>query len=100
MEHQINFTYKEQIYPAKVVLSLQDDGCYVFCIIQDSQLIREFGSDIDIPTDGELVLPDRIIGKEVIEFKTAILEAVKKIPEFRNYQFDGVRIKAGVNAGH
>lgn len=83
MEHTIDFHFRGKLYAATVYLSLQEDGCYIFAFFKDKDLITEFGSDVDIHTDCMEVLPDKVTNDHVTALKTAILEAVKKLPQFQ-----------------
>jgi hypothetical protein len=82
MDHGILFQFQGKEYTAVVHLSLEQDGCYIFTFLNDTDLISEFGKDIDIHTDCEKVLPDRIFNDSITSLKVAILSAVKKMPQF------------------
>ena len=86
MVKHIYFNFRGQQYPATVHLSLQEDGCYIFAFLEDKTLIAEFGTDIDIHTDCEHVIPDRIANDAITSLKVAILEAVKLMPDFYNHK--------------
>ena len=87
MDHCISFVFRGQEYTAKAHLSLQADGCYIFTFLQDSELIAEFGSDIVFETDCEVVLPGQVSNDKLLSLKTAILEAVKALPSFKEQRF-------------
>jgi hypothetical protein len=86
MDHRILFHFQEKEYAAVVHLSLQKDGCCIFTFFEDKDLISEFGIDIDIHTDCEDVLPDHISNDRIISLKGAILNTVKKMPQFLEYR--------------
>ncbi len=83
MVYPINFYFRGQAYTANAHLSLQEDGCYIFCIIEDKALIAEFGTDIDIHTDCDHVLSSKDTNDCIDALKTAILDAVKQLAQFQ-----------------
>lgn len=82
MESNIQYQFRGHTYKAIVYLSLQEDGCFIFCSPQDKAIILEFGHEIDIKTDCEKVIQLRITNDKLLEIKTAILDACKKLPAF------------------
>ncbi len=86
MDHRISFHFQGKEYTAVVHLSIEQDGCYIFTFLNDTDLISEFGKDIDIHTDDEKVLPDRIFNDCITSLKIGILDAVKKMPQFLEHQ--------------
>lgn len=85
MDHIIQYQFRGNNYTAWVLLSLREDGCYLFCSPLDQEILMEFGAEIDIVTDCEKVIQKRISNSALYEIKTAILEAAKKLPSFTSF---------------
>ena len=84
MENKISFFYGGSWRAATSFISLEHEGCYVFTMLEDDALIEEFGKEIDFETDLEKVIRSKVPTDKFMQLKTAILEAVKQLPEFIN----------------
>lgn len=59
MDLVVQFVYREKDYSSDAYLSFEEEPYYIFVSLKDADLIREFGDEITIKTDGETVLPRR-----------------------------------------
>lgn len=82
MKKPFSFPFMGKQREANVHISLQEDGCYLFTILQDKELIEHFGTDIDFETDGEKVIPHPSTTPSLVALQEAILNAAKRTPEF------------------
>lgn len=83
MDLQLTYTFRNQTYSAQVYFSFEKDPCYLFVILLDEELIREFTEDVSIKTDCEVVLPTNDAYPELQELRYAIFSAVIQTPEFQ-----------------
>ncbi|GAA4341099.1 hypothetical protein [Flaviaesturariibacter amylovorans] len=84
MEQPFSFFFEEKERRATVHISLQDDGCFIFTIVKDKEIVDRFGSDIDFEFDAgsEEIKAGRVADADLLNLKSAILGAVKVLPGF------------------
>ncbi|GAA4334495.1 hypothetical protein [Flaviaesturariibacter amylovorans] len=84
MDQQIRFEFDGKQRNATVHISLQDDGCYVFTMVRDPDLIECFGPDIDFEIDrnGHFVRSSISRSTDLLRLQSAILKATQKLPEY------------------
>lgn len=93
MINTIRFRYRSKTYSAKVILSLEEDDCYIFAFLIDKELIDEFGRDIDITTDCYVASPEHMPYPKLEVLKNAILEAAKELDEFKQFKLKKLIIR-------
>ena len=86
MIHDIQFSYRGKAETAKVILRLEEDGFYMFAFLKSRELIDEFGRDIEMTTDGIHILPVVDADEALEALKTAILDVVKHLDDFKQYR--------------
>ena len=82
MESQIKFRFDGKLRDAVVHASLQEDGCFIFSILKDQELVEKFGLELDFETECEKVTGKRMTNDELFNLATAKLEPLKSVPEF------------------
>ena len=82
MEIHLQFSFRNKEKKASVFIDNREDPCFVFIILEDKELIKEFGEDITIKTDFENILPSDYISIELEKLKEAIFHELKHTIEF------------------
>ncbi len=84
MELNVQFKFRNKSYSCSALIDTSADPCFVFVILEDKALIKEFGEEVTIKTDGWKLLPKKDDYAELVELRQALFVAVKKFPEFIN----------------
>ena len=82
MDLKIPFEYRNTVYEACIYFSFDEEPCYLFTTLTDKQLIKEFGEEITIKTDCNILLPKKDDYPELLALRQAIFDAVKKTRAF------------------
>lgn len=82
MDCFFRYTYRGSIRSARAFFSFEEEPCFIFLWLYDSDLVDEFGDEISIKTDLESVLPRRNDYKKLVELELAIFAALKEEPAF------------------
>ncbi len=82
MELNVQFKFRNKRYSCSAFIDTSADPCFVFIILEDKALIKEFGEEVTLKTDCEKLLPKADDFAELVELRQAIFVAVKKLPEF------------------
>lgn len=83
MSLQISFPFRQKSYEAKIWFAFNDEPCFLFITLFEEELIKEFGGEVSIMTDGDRLLPKHDDYTELIKLRTAIFNAVKITDEFK-----------------
>ncbi len=82
MDTELHFTFRSKTYSSTFFIDCSDYPCYIFTILEDKELIEEFGDEVTIKTDGEVHLPKKDGYPELIKLREAMFTAIKVTPEF------------------
>jgi hypothetical protein len=82
MDLNIQFTHKNKSRTCNIYIDSTAHPCYIFVILTDKELIKEFGDEITIKTDCEKRLPKKDDFPELVELRESIFNTVKAMPEF------------------
>jgi hypothetical protein len=82
MQLNLQFTFRNKGHTCKIYIDSTAHPCYIFVILTDKELIKEFGDEITIKTDCEKRLPKRDDYSELVELRESIFKTVKVMPEF------------------
>lgn len=82
MDLNIQFTFRNKGHSCYIYIDSTAHPCYIFVILADKKLIKEFGDEITIKTDCDKRLPKKDDYPELAELRESIFNAVKIIPEF------------------
>ena len=82
MQLNLEFTFRNKGHTCNIYIDSTAHPCYIFVILTDKELIKEFGDEITIKTDCEKRLPKKDDYSELVELRESIFSAVKTIPEF------------------
>src|ERR1700694_186712 len=82
MELIISFTFRNSVYSCTVLIDNTQYPFFIFVILYDQELIKEFGDEVTIKTDFERQLPKYGEDRDLEEIKQAIFAPVRNIPEF------------------
>ena len=51
METHLQFSFRNKVRKAFLFIDNREEPCFIFLILEDKELIKEFGEDISIKTD-------------------------------------------------
>lgn len=57
MHTVVQFLFRAKLFFAEAIIDASAEPLYVFCLLQDKELVQEFGEEITIKTDFEKRLP-------------------------------------------
>src|SRR5437899_104707 len=78
----VSFLFRNKPSVCTVDIDSSATPCYVFVVLEDRELIHEFGEEITVKTDFEKRLPKRDDYPALTALREAIFEAVRHLPEF------------------
>jgi len=79
---KIPFLFRKKSYTCTVFIDISDDPCFIFILLNDVGLVKEFGEDVTIKTDCVQILAKADDYAELVELRQAIFDIVKGTPEF------------------
>ena len=82
MDLTIQFPFRNKLYTCTVFIDTSDDPCFIFVVLDDEKLVKEFGEDVTIKTDCLQVLAKADDYRELVKLRHAIFDVVKDTPEF------------------
>ncbi|MGB8195241.1 MAG: hypothetical protein WCF67_25110 [Chitinophagaceae bacterium] len=82
MDTEIQFTFRSKAYRCTFFIDCTDYPCYIFTFLTDKELIKQFGDEITLKTDGQILLPKKDDFGELRTLRETMFTAVKEIPEF------------------
>ena len=82
MDLTIPFFFRNKTFSCNCYVDISDDPCFIFVMLIEKDLIREFGVDVTIKTDCITILPRIDDYAELIELREAIFKVFKTTPEF------------------
>ena len=82
MDTLVQFCFRGQHYRAEAFFSFEKEPCYIFLLLRDEELIREFGDDITIKTDCEGVLPKKDGYPSLDQLRQTLFDSVKTTRAF------------------
>ena len=83
MDHLIRFIFRGKLSEARFFLSFDEKPFYIFCLISDEALVKEFGDEVNIKTDGSDCLASKNDWPELAELKETIFQAIRPLPHFQ-----------------
>jgi hypothetical protein len=87
MESLIHFSFRNKSHSAAYVISDLVYPTYIYASLNSPDLLKEFGEDICIHTDGRSILTDRIYSDNRLTLYTAIFKAITEAEELKvNHQ--------------
>lgn len=97
MDLTVTFYFRNKVYKALAYFSFDEEPCYIFTLLQNPELIYEFGEEITIKTDCNVLLPKKDDYTELVELRQAIFNAVKIT---RAFEFVRVQYSHLINSTH
>lgn len=92
MEKTFSFQFEGKERLAELHISLQDEGCFLFTIIKDQDIINRFGEDIDFEIRDNELHPHYVNDSPLHGLQSVILNAAKKLPEYE-FQKGNLKVK-------
>ena len=82
MDTDVTFYFRGKKYSCSAFIDCLEYPCFIFVLFTDNDLVREFGEEITIKTDGYVRLQKRDDSPGLIELRQAIFDVLKPLPEF------------------
>ena len=82
MKIPLQFRFRNKERKASAFIDNQEEPCFVFLILEDKEIIKEFGEDISIKTDFENILPSDNASVELEKLREAIFHELRRTVEF------------------
>lgn len=82
MLHETKFNFRNKEYLCSSYIDSSVYPCLVFVVLADPFLIREFGEEITVKTDGEQLLAKKDDYPQLMLLRVALLDAIKKMKAF------------------
>ncbi len=82
METHLQFSFRNKVRKAFLFIDNREEPCFIFLILEDKELIKEFGEDLSIKTDFENILPSDNISVEIEKLREAIFHELRHTIEF------------------
>ncbi len=82
MELEVQFTFRKESYLCTAFVDVSEYPCYIFVLLRQRNLIQEFGDEISIKNDFEILLPKKDDYPELMELRQAIFNAIRAKPAF------------------
>ncbi|HZH66230.1 MAG TPA: hypothetical protein VEY10_15135 [Flavisolibacter sp.] len=82
MDINVPFIFRNTAYRCAIYFDTSVAPCYVFAVLDDKELIKEFGEDVSIKTDFKTRLPKQDDYQDLVVLREVIFDAVKGLPEF------------------
>lgn len=76
MDSIVRFSFREQFYTADYLISQESYPTYIFAWFHDAELVKEFGNEICIHTDGDNMLDEHIHAEKWRQLFTAVFKAI------------------------
>lgn len=81
MQKQINFNYQGKQYAAVYIVSAEHYPIYVFVSFLHPDLIKKFGEDIAIKTDGNKVVGQSDIPVGINDLKRTLFQIINQVEQ-------------------
>jgi hypothetical protein len=78
----LSFTFRNKVYDCDFFIDNSCFPCFIFVFLKDKDLIKEFGDDITIKTDGDNRLPKKDDYPELAALRQALFDVIKTTPAF------------------
>lgn len=82
MESILKFIFREKLFTCEVCIDCSEDPSFIFMILDDEDLIKEFGDEITIKTDFISRLSKGDDFGELVLLRQAIFDSLKYHPMF------------------
>ena len=82
MESTLQFLFREKLFTCEVCIDCADDPFFIFMILNDQELIAEFGDEITIKTDFINLLQKRDDFEQLTVLRQCIFDCLKFHPMF------------------
>ena len=82
MGYKFSFPFRTSTYPASVLFSFEEEPYFLTTTLLDTELVKEFGENLSIKTDGDAVLPHPADSEAVVQLKSAVFDYLKQTPAF------------------
>ena len=82
MEIHLQFSFRNKERKASVYIDYKEEPCLIFVILKDKELIKEFGDEVTIKTDCEIILTSDYSPDDTENLKETIFHEVKHTIEF------------------
>jgi hypothetical protein len=83
MDAWIEFIFRNKLYKGEMFIDDSEDPCLVFIILNDDELISEFGDEIILKTDFENLLPKRDDYPALLELRKDLFAMVRNTEAFQ-----------------
>ena len=82
METVVQFLFRRKLYSCVFFIDMAEKPDYIFCLLEDKELMEEFSDEVTIKTDGRQMLPKKDDYPALVALRQAIFSAVKNTKEF------------------
>lgn len=84
MEGIIHFNYHQQQYSASYLVCQRRFPTYIYVTFNNQDLVRKFGEEVVIHTDGQTVLTNHVYSEQRIELFIILLNSIKGLVSLRS----------------
>ena len=78
----LSFTFRNKAYDCEYFVDKSAFPYFLFVLLNDKDLIKKFGEDITLKTDGDNRLPKKDDYPDLAELRQTIFDAIKTTPAF------------------
>ncbi len=82
MDLKLKCSFRNRIFSCNAYIDSTDYPCYVFVELVDKELVSEFGEEVTIKTDFDKLLSRKDDYPKLVLLLVAILDSIKKTPEY------------------
>ncbi|GAC1424964.1 MAG: hypothetical protein NVS1B13_13800 [Flavisolibacter sp.] len=104
MELEVQFIFRRESCLCRAFVDVSEYPCYIFVLLRQPKLINEFGEEVSIKNDFEILLPKKDDYPDLVELRQAIFDAIKAKPAFmfvrENYRRPGTAQKEVKHFSH
>jgi hypothetical protein len=83
MAFVVSFTFRDKIYEGEFFIDSSPFPGFLFVVLTDKSLIKEFGTDVTIKTDGSNRLVRKDDYPELAALRQILFDAIKTTPALR-----------------
>lgn len=83
MEGMLQFRFMNRDHTASYMVCEKDYPTYIYITLRDEKLIRRFGEDVCIHTDGNALIADNVFTDTRRDLFNIIFDALKKLVTLR-----------------
>lgn len=100
MTKQISFTFQEKEFSATYVVSSERFPFYIFVSLLNPELIKQFGEDIAIKSDGKRVLGGSDIPEGIQALRKVLFTHINKVEQLNTVPMPKLEEWQNLQGGH